>query len=190
MLTRTFTPCSVGRLLAAIFLATTVAAARAQTDSGAASVPGGSYDIPPTKEHPRNSEGAFVTLKSGEIAFYYSQFSGGYGDDSASDIAEIHSPDGGTTWSAPRPVIPRGPNQNVMSVSLLRLANGKLAMFYCPTENDISSRPCVTLSEDEGATWTPPSQIIAAAGWYVVNNDRVIQTRSGRIIVPAAFMRV
>jgi hypothetical protein len=78
MLPHTFTRCSGGRLLAAIFLATTVGAARAQTDSGAASVPGGFYDIAPTKEHPRNSEGAFVTLKSGQTAFYYSQFSGGF----------------------------------------------------------------------------------------------------------------
>ena len=36
--------------------------------------------IPATAEHPRNSEGAFVTLRSGRVAYYYSQFSEGASD--------------------------------------------------------------------------------------------------------------
>ena len=31
-------------------------------------------DLNPSKENPRNSEGSFVTLKSGRILFYYSQW--------------------------------------------------------------------------------------------------------------------
>jgi len=55
-----------------------------------------SYPEPPsTPEHPRNSEGAFVTLRSGRIEFYYSQFSSGFSDYSSAGIAEIHSDDQG-----------------------------------------------------------------------------------------------
>ena len=32
--------------------------------------------------------------------------------------------------------------------------------------------------------------VIAAPGYFVLNNDRIVQTRSGRIIVPVAFNRL
>lgn len=58
--------------------------------------------LPATAEHPRNSEGAFITLRSGRIAFLYSQFSEGTSDFSPCRIAEMVSDDEGRTWSAPR----------------------------------------------------------------------------------------
>lgn len=53
------------------------------------------HDINPTPEHPRNTEGSFVTLRSGRILFNYSQFSEGQHDHSPSAIAEIYSDDQG-----------------------------------------------------------------------------------------------
>ncbi|MBP8257706.1 MAG: exo-alpha-sialidase, partial [Opitutaceae bacterium] len=63
------------------------------------------HDIDPSPAHPRNTEGSFVTLKSGRILFEYSQFSGGAQDFDRSEIAEIHSDDQGRTWSGPRVVV-------------------------------------------------------------------------------------
>src|SRR5580692_7422247 len=77
-------------------------------------------DMPPTPEHPRNSEGAFATLHSGRIEFVYTQFYGGGGDSSPAQLAEVHSDDRGLTWSNPRVWVENGKNLNVMSVSLLR----------------------------------------------------------------------
>src|SRR2546425_3567062 len=45
-------------------------------------------------------------------------------------IAAIHSDDQGRTWSAPRVVVENVGRENIMSVSLLRLAGGRLAFFY------------------------------------------------------------
>jgi Neuraminidase (sialidase) len=76
-----------------------------------------------------------------------------------------------------------------MSVSLLRLRNGKLALFYLIKNNWHDCRPWMRLSEDEGETWSPPRLVVEAPGYFVLNNDRVVQLNSGRLVVPVAFHR-
>ena len=147
-------------------------------------------DIAGSRENPRNSEGGLVTLKAGAVAFYYTQFHGGGDDDSPARIVEIHSADRGDTWSAPRVVVTRGENLNVMSVSLLRLADGRLAMFYAVKKTLANCRPYVCFSTDDGATWSPAKAVFDSPGYFVLNNDRIIQTASGRLIVPVAYHRV
>ncbi len=146
-------------------------------------------NLEPTQEHPRNSEGSFATLASGRIIFCYSQFYGGAADESPARIVRIHSDDEGRTWSAPEIIVENTSGKNVMSVSLLRLASGKLAMFYCVKNSWLDCRPHLRLSGDDGATWTEAQRILEAPGYFVLNNDRVIQTRQGRLIVPLAFHR-
>ena len=147
-------------------------------------------DFDPTPEHPRSSEGSYVTLRSGRILFDFSQFSEGQHDHSPSAIAEIFSDDQGRTWSKPKVVVPTAPFQNVMSVSLLRLASGKIARFYAAKKNKwLDCHILLSLSSDEGATWSAPKLIMDAPGYFVLNNDRVIQTKSGRLIVPLGFHR-
>ena len=147
------------------------------------------WNIEPNKENPRNSEGSFATLKDGRILFCYSQFYGGSADDSAARLVAIESKDDGATWSQPRVVIDNDAGANVMSVSLLRLKSGRLAIFYVLKNSWLDCRPRMRISEDEGATWSDPAPIIAAPGYFVLNNDRVIQLASGRLVVPVAFHR-
>lgn len=146
-------------------------------------------NLEPTPEHPRNSEGSFATLGSGRIIFCYTQFYGGAADESPARIVRIHSDDGGRTWSAPVTAVENTGGANVMSVSLLRLAGGKLAMFYCVKNSWVDCRPHLRLSGDDGATWSEARRILEAPGYFVLNNDRVIQTSRGRIVVPLAFHR-
>jgi Neuraminidase (sialidase) len=148
-----------------------------------------SLNLDPTPEHPRNSEGSFATLSTGRIIFCYTQFYGGARDDSAAQIVRIYSDDQGRTWSAPEVIVKNDGGHNVMSVSLLRLASGKLALFYCVKNSWIDCRPHMRESSDDGATWSEAKLILAAPGYFVLNNDRVIQTSKGRIIVPLAFHR-
>ncbi len=147
-------------------------------------------DIDPSPLHPRNTEGAFATLRSGRIIFDYSQFSGGQEDHSPSAIAEIYSDDQGRTWSQPKVVIPTGAYQNIMSVSLLRLASGKLARFHAVKKTKwLDCHAVMSISTDEGLTWSEPKPIGDAPGYFVLNNDRVIQTASGRLILPLGYHR-
>jgi len=146
-------------------------------------------NLEPTKENPRNSEGSFAQLKSGRIIFYYTQFYGGAADESPARIVGIHSDDGGQTWSSPRTIIENVGGNNVMSVSLLRLKSGKLALFYLLKNSWIDCRPYVRISSDEADTWSEPVLITAAPGYFVMNNDRVVQLSNGRLIAPVAFHR-
>jgi Neuraminidase (sialidase) len=75
---------------------------------------------------------------------------------------------------------------NVMSVSLLRLADGRIALFYAIKNSGTDCRLYMRTSADETRTWSEPTLCIPPEGYYVVNNDRVIQLKSGRLVVPAA----
>src|SRR3954471_15445826 len=147
------------------------------------------FNIEPTKEHPRNSEGSFVTLKDGRILFCYSQFYGGTADGSSARIVGIESSDQGVTWSEPRVIVDNDAGNNVMSVSLLRLQSGRIAMCYAHKNSWIDCHERVRYSDDEGRTWSEPVLIVAAPGYFVLNNDRVIQLSTGRLVVPVAFHR-
>ena len=144
----------------------------------------------PTPDNSRNSEGAFATLRSGRIIFCYSAYYGGKGDDhDPARIAQIHSDDQGLTWSAPKTIVENEGRYNVMSVSLLRSATGKLHMVYLVKNSWLDCRPYLRTSDDDGATWSAPKLILQAPGYFVVNNDRLIQTAKGRLILPVAFHR-
>jgi len=147
------------------------------------------FTVEPSPEHPRNTEGSFVTLKSGRIVLFFSEFNRGKEDFSHAHISEVHSDDQGVTWTQPAVVFENGDNLNVMSVSVLRLADGRIAIVYSVKRNSLDCRPVIRFSTDETATWSAPVYIVDAPGYFVVNNDRVIQTGTGRIIVPVAFHR-
>lgn len=147
-------------------------------------------NIEPSRENPRNSEGSFVTLKSGRILFCYTRFYGGAADESPASIVGIYSDDGGRTWSSqPKVVVENKAGANVMSVSLLRLRSGRIALFYLLKNSWIDCRPVVRFSSDEAETWSEPVSMIEAPGYFVLNNDRVIQLKDGRLVAAVAFHR-
>ena len=146
-------------------------------------------NIEPDKAHPRNSEGAFVTLESNRVLFCYTQFSGGAADNSAASLVAIESADAGRTWGAPRVVVANTGGNNVMSVSLLRLRSGRLALFYLVKNSWLDCRPYLRISSDEARTWSEPRLMVEAPGYFVLNNDRVVQLASGRLVAPVAFHR-
>lgn len=146
--------------------------------------------LDPSPEHPRLSEGAFVTLKSGKILFIYTRFRGGAADHSAADLFSTASADGGRTWdSEPKMEVANPGGENVMSVSLLRLKSGRIALFYLVKNSLLDCRPVVRFSDDEAATWSAPVTVTTAPGYFVLNNDRVIQLKGGRLVVPLALHR-
>ena len=145
--------------------------------------------LPPGPGNPRNSEGAFAKLKDGRLLFIYTHFTGGAGDEAAAYIASRESKDGGKTWSQEdKIVVPNEGRRNVMSVSLLRLKDGKLAMFYLRKESGTDCRPYVRFSTDEAGSWSEPKLCVTdETGYYVLNNDRVIQLSGGRLLMPLAL---
>jgi hypothetical protein len=146
-------------------------------------------ELPPRSGNPRNSEGAFLAGKDGRILFVYSHFIGESGSDHAkARLALRTSGDEGQTWSDDSFITtPREDEaMNVMSVSLLRLQNGDVGLFYLLRFSWHDMRMWMRRSADDGRTWSDALQCMPAAGYYVVNNDRVVRLASGRLIIPAA----
>jgi Neuraminidase (sialidase) len=144
--------------------------------------------LPPGPGNPRNTEGSFVTLRDGRILFAYTRFTGGTGDHDAASIVGRYSSDGGRTWTGDDvPMVAGEGAMNVMSVSLLRLQDGRIALFYLRKNSVTDCLPCMRYSRDEAKTWSDPAVCVPAEGYYVLNNDRAVQLRSGRIVLPVAY---
>lgn len=143
------------------------------------------------ENNPRNSEGAFIALNDGRILFAYSRYYGkSWADYASAEIAARYSADGGRTWTdKDRLLVKKEGGLNVMSVSLLRLQDGRIALFYLKKTSPADCRLYRQASQDEGKTWGTARCCLPAAGYFVVNNDRVIQLKTGRLIAPAAFHR-
>jgi len=159
------------------------AAAAGQTDPGFRTL----LVIEPTKEHPRNSEGDVIELKDGRLCLVYSRFSGGTGDHATAEIVMRTSADDGKTWSDDRVLVSGEGKMNVMSVSLLRLPNGEILLFYL-RKNALDDMPMmVRRSQDELQTLSDPVRVTIDDGYHVVNNARVVRLSTGRLVVPAAL---
>ena len=145
--------------------------------------------LPSGPGNPRNSEGSFVTLANGDILFAYSRYTGvSWSDHARADIASRVSTDGGKTWSTDdRILVANEGDCNVMSVSFLRLQDGRIALFYVRKNSFFDCRMRMRSSSDEGQTWSEPVLGNPSEGYLVTNNDRIIQLASGRLICPSAI---
>jgi sialidase-1 len=149
--------------------------------------------IPRGPDNPRNSECDFITLKDGRILLIYTHYTGNsYLDDAPAYLASRYSDDKGRTWTKEsKLVVKQEGNLNVMAVSLLRLQNGEIALFYSKKdapadmkdESQILCMPLVRFSSDEGKTWTDPIPCITERkGYFNMHNNRVIQLKNGRLV--------
>ena len=149
------------------------------------------HQFPPSHGNPRNSEGAFLRGKNGEILFAYSRYRGESNHDHAAcDIALTVSHDEGRTWSESC-IIARAAEfgtQNIMSVSAIEQADGRLGFYFLIKENDFTTTLGRTLSEDGVHFTAERCKSRFPAAYYVVNNDRIVRLRDGRLVAPAAYV--
>ncbi len=139
-----------------------------------------------TPEHPRYTEGSIVALNDGSLLFAVTEFHGSGSDFAKAHIVGRQSTDGGRTWSASRVLQANTGGMNVMSVTLRRLADGSIAMFYLQKNSHSDLTPYLRISTDEAKTFGDPVKVSSASGYHVVNNDRVTTLSTGRLLMPAA----
>jgi hypothetical protein len=178
-------------VFALAILLLTVSCNMKSSDSGDAAInPETVLTLPPGDDNPRNSEGDFIKLKDGRIMFIYSRYTGSSSSDHApAYLAARYSDDGGKTWTKEdKTIVPKEGDMNVMSVSLLRLQNGSIALFYLKKNSIEDCIPLMRISKDEGTTWSDPVTCITdKKGYFVLNNARVIQLRDGRLMMAVAL---
>ncbi len=146
------------------------------------------------ENNPRNSEGSFFALDDGRIAFVYSRYTGDSDDDHAAcNICVVYSYDGGKSfdtdnyetlvWASDYGV------KNVMSVTLRRMNNGDIGLFYLLKHAGLSSEYILRRYKDDFNCFLSETKCLPFGyeNYFVVNNDRVIGTSDGRWIIPAAL---
>ena len=145
-----------------------------------------------SENNPRNGEGSLIRLKDGRIMYAYTDYYGGEGDDhGTARISAYYSSDEGETWVDGGVLVGKDDDaKNFMSISLLRMENGDLGVAYLRKSmkgEDLLCMPYIVRSSDEGKTFDKPICCAEEDGYYVVNNDRLVRLKSGRILLPAAY---
>lgn len=144
--------------------------------------------------NPRNSEGAFLPLEDGRVAFAYSRYFGASDHDGGNcSICVIYSNDGGTTFDTEHyetlvEAAEYG-ERNVMSVTLRRMNNGDIGLFYMLKHPGTTSeyrlrRYRGDFSHPCGETKCFPTEYDS---YFVINNDRVCRRSDGTWLIPAAY---
>ena len=103
------------------------------------------------------------------------------------------STDRGATWTNAGPLPVQWRHSGFVAdggVSFLRLADKRLALLLHRHVEGFKGGglPVICFSSDDGKTWTDPALIGDTrddGAWYVMN-DRLVQTKSGRLLVPVA----
>jgi hypothetical protein len=75
-------------------------------------------------------------------------------------------------------------------IGFLRLQDGRLAFLshrHVPGLHG-GGLPVISFSADDGLTWTPARTIGQPEGVWYVMNDRMLQMKSGRLVVPVSHM--
>ncbi len=139
-----------------------------------------------TAEKPRQSEADVVVLKDGSLLAAWSDFYGGAEDNAAGRISAAKSIDGGRTWGERFTLQENTGKANVMSVSFLRLRSGGLLFFYLQKNSLADLDVYARRSNDDGKTWERAILLTPEDGYHVMNNARVIQLQSGRLLAPVA----
>lgn len=141
--------------------------------------------------NPRNGEGAFIRLKNGSIMFGFTEFIGNdWEDDAVAQISYVTSSDEGETWSDKKLLFKKPQNAvNIMSLSFLRMNNGDIGAFYIIKNSDRTDKIIFRRSSDEGESWSEPvscMDCLDVQDYFVLNNDRVLKLKNGRIIFSVA----
>ena len=141
------------------------------------------------ENNPRNGEGAFIRLNDGGIMYAYTEYIGNsWFDHANARITAVYSYDEGETWSEKHVLHEKKPSDmNLMSVSLMRMANGDIGLFFLKKtmeEGLVNCKLHIIRSADEGKTWSDEICCVGRNGYFVTNNDRVIRLSDGRLMFP------
>ena len=141
---------------------------------------------PATKKNPRYTEGSIIALANGNLLFAVTEFMDGRSDFAKAHIISRQSSDGGRTWGEKRVLQENTGGMNVMSVTLRRMPDGTIGMFFLQKNSHSDLRMFVRHSTDEAATFGEPIRITKTLAYHVANNDRITVLSSGRLLAPSA----
>lgn len=146
-------------------------------------------ELPPCAENNRNSEGDFIRMPDGSIAFAYTRYrNGGHQDSAIADLAVCFSYDEGESFTAPRIFLTAeecGNARNIMSVSLIEMLDGSIGVFYLKKFGKLSCLPFLRTTRDF-VTLSEESRCVVPDGYICLVNGRMRRLKNGDLIMPIA----
>jgi len=145
------------------------------------------HDVfPATEANPRYSEGDIHVMNDGRYLFGTTEFIEDWSDFAKARLVGRISEDGGQTWGDSVVLQENTGGKNVMSLTFQALSDTEVGLFYLQ-KNDFNDLDVyLRRSTDSGLTFGDPTLVTDAPGYHVMNNDRVTQLQSGRLLVPVA----
>ncbi|MBI2442033.1 MAG: exo-alpha-sialidase [Lentisphaerae bacterium] len=148
--------------------------------------------------HPRNDAQAIFPLSGDRLLLAWSEYyatapaqivqprgAADTGDQMPCRLSFKISTDSGRTWSETLTLQDNPGAHNVKHPNFLRLPSGEILLAYTVWFSATSRQIFLRRSPDEGETWAPAFQIRQPPGFNNINNDHILQMKSGRIILPA-----
>ena len=118
---------------------------------------------PSTNEFIRNMGGDIIRLQDGRLFLAYSQWFRGGTDDDASRVVGCFSHDNGDTWGDFFPIVEPDENRDIVRMpSLIRLNDGRLALFVRCHQTMSKKWVAMMICKDESRNlldhnaWTEP----------------------------------
>jgi hypothetical protein len=141
--------------------------------------------FPFSEKNPRCGEGCTVLLKDGRVFMVTCCFTGGADHSYSFLMGAYLDPETGE-MSEVRRLFDDSHFLNQMSVSLERLNDGSIGIIFLRKLSAHHDLVLFARSFDECRTWSEAKVIsyVNHQDYYVVNNDRLRQLRSGRLVVP------
>ena len=149
--------------------------------------------VAPVVPYKRYGNGTLVELRDGRILLAYNEWTelGETRDSSPANVSARISEDGGRTWGRPsvlHEITSRESFGRVGPPSLLRLRNGEIGFIYGELDSYSDYPYYFKRSSDEGRTWSRAVRITGDPAYYILNNHRVIQLKSGRLLAPFSYI--
>ena len=152
--------------------------------------------LPRGENNPRNSEGDFAVLQNGNLLFAYSRYTGSSShDDAPCNVGAMLSEDGGNSFcKLPFDLAKAADHgaKNIMSVSLCRLQNGTLCLFYLCKQDPRSEMYLRRCTDEDALSFGPAERIVPLKRgiYYVINNSRVCMLPDGSLLLPLARHKI
>ena len=147
--------------------------------------------VAPLVPHKRYGAPALVELKDGRILLAYDEWTilGETNDFSDTLVKARYSEDGGRTWGRPFVLQENFSRMGrIGNPNLFRLQSGGIGFVYSELNSHTDKVYFFKTSTDEAETWSSPVQVTGEPAYYVMNNHRVIQHSSGRLLAPFCFV--